>query len=167
MGKYAANTEVSEEKSRAEIEGILRRYGAQAFSYGWEEDRALIAFRAHSRHVRFEIAMPKGDEEVFWKYKDRYGYERTRSETAALNEYYQARRQRWRALALVVKAKLEAVDSGISEFEEEFLAHIVLPDGSTVGSRIRPHIERAYVDGKMPLLLLAPGKETAEGEEPA
>ena len=33
MGKYAENTEVSQEKSRAEIETTLRRYGAEAFSY--------------------------------------------------------------------------------------------------------------------------------------
>jgi len=40
-------------------------------------------------------------------------------------------------------------------FEEEFLAHIVLPDGTTVGQQIRPHIEKAYIDGKMPRLLLS------------
>lgn len=53
MAKYAATTEVSEEKSRMEIETILRRYGANAFSYGWEEHKAVIAFRAHERQVRY------------------------------------------------------------------------------------------------------------------
>jgi hypothetical protein len=33
---YAANTTVAPEKSRAEIERTLRRYGADAFSYGYE-----------------------------------------------------------------------------------------------------------------------------------
>ena len=154
MGKYAANTEVSEEKSRGEIEATLRRYGADAFSYGWEENRALIAFRANNRHIRFEISMPDRSDEQFTKYKSR-GYWYDRTEASAYNEWQKARKQRWRALALVVKAKLEAVDSGISEFEEEFLAHIVLPDGTTVGQQIRPHIEKAYIDGKMPRLLLS------------
>lgn len=40
-------------------------------------------------------------------------------------EWEQACRQAWRALALVIKAKLEAVDAGIVTFEEEFMAQIV------------------------------------------
>lgn len=60
------------------------------------------------------------------------GGRRRRSAEQMLAEYEKATRQRWRALALVIKAKLEAVASGITEFEQEFLAHIVLPDGRTV-----------------------------------
>ena len=41
-------------------------------------------------------------------------------------------RQRWRALNLAIKAKLEAVESGIVTFDQEFLAHIVGPSGQTV-----------------------------------
>jgi len=41
-------------------------------------------------------------------------------------------RQRWRALSLVVKAKLEAVETGIASFEEEFYAYTLLPSGRTV-----------------------------------
>ncbi|MCF7821873.1 MAG: hypothetical protein K9M17_05480 [Mariprofundaceae bacterium] len=59
-------------------------------------------------------------------------------------------RQAWRALNLVVKAKLEAVESGITTFEDEFLAHIMLPDGSTVGHLMRPQLEAAYDSGSMP-----------------
>jgi hypothetical protein len=162
MGKYAANTEVSQEKSRAEIETTLRRYGADAFSYGWEEERAMIAFRADNRHVKFVISMPDRNDPQFKTYKRGYStYNRTPE--AAYTQWEQACRQRWRALALVVKAKLEAVDAGISEFEEEFLAYIVLPDGSTVASQIRPHIEQAYMSGKMPKLLLGPA--TIGGDE--
>jgi hypothetical protein len=32
----------------------------------------------------------------------------------------------------VIKTKLEAVESGITEFEAEFYAHTVLPGGQTV-----------------------------------
>jgi hypothetical protein len=153
MGTYAANTEVSQEKSRAEIETTLRRYGADAFSYGWEEGRAVIAFRASKRQVRFEITMPERDDKAFTEYTQR-GKLWAREPSTAQNLWEKACRQRWRALALVVKAKLEAVDAGISEFEEEFLAHIVLPDGSLVGKHIKPHLEKAYADGKMPRLML-------------
>ena len=54
---------------------------------------------------------------------------------------------------MVIKAKLEAVESGISIFEEEFLAHLVLPDGKTVGQFMLPQVEAAYETGKMPKLL--------------
>jgi hypothetical protein len=62
-------------------------------------------------------------------------------------------RQRWRALALVIKAKLEAVEAGITIFEEEFLAHIVLPDGRTAGEYMVPQIEESYRTKQMPPLL--------------
>lgn len=153
MPKYAANTEVSQEKSRAEIEATLTRYGADAFSYGWESNKAVIAFRANDRHIKFVIQMPDPESAEFTEYESRgFTYERTAA--AALKLWEQAKRQRWRALALVVKAKLEAVEAGISEFDDEFMAHIVLPNGSTVGQTIKPHINKAYIDGKMPRFLL-------------
>lgn len=55
----------------------------------------------------------------------------------------QACRQKWRALNIVVKAKLEAVESGIAMFEE-FLAYIVLPNGLTVKDVVVPEIKKAY-----------------------
>lgn len=56
-------------------------------------------------------------------------------------------------LALVIKAKLEAVAAGITSFEDEFLAHIMLPSGGTVGEWARPQLEVAYSTGAMPALL--------------
>ncbi|MBI2798928.1 MAG: hypothetical protein HYX63_01375 [Gammaproteobacteria bacterium] len=69
----------------------------------------------------------------------------------------QAVRQRWRALNLVIKAKLEAVESGISVFEEEFLAHIVMPNNQRVGQWMLPQIAAAYSSGKMSPMLPVPG----------
>lgn len=45
------------------------------------------------------------------------------------------------------KAKLEAVESGISVFEDEFMANIVLPGGRTVSDEVRPKIAIAYSTG--------------------
>ncbi len=56
-------------------------------------------------------------------------------------------------LALVIKAKLEAVETGITMFDEEFLAHIVLPNGNTVGQFMLPQVESTYNSGAMPPLL--------------
>lgn len=57
------------------------------------------------------------------------------------------------ALALVIKAKLEAIESDISTFDDEFLAHIVMPDGKTVGEITREKVALAYSSGTMQPLL--------------
>ena len=57
----------------------------------------------------------------------------------------------------MVKAKLEAVEAGISIFEREFFSDIVLPDGRTVGEYVLPQVEESYRSGLMPPLLPAIG----------
>lgn len=153
-GRYASTTSVPSERSRNEIESTLSRYGASAFMYGWDPNQAIIQFSAEGRHIRFVLPLP--DRADFQRTPER-GLQRTAAQVEAA--YEQAVRQRWRALLLIVKAKLEAVESGITEFEDEFLAHIVLPSGETAGVWLRPQIAEAYLTGAMPagLLALPPG----------
>jgi hypothetical protein len=40
-------------------------------------------------------------------------------------------------LLLANKAKLSSVEDGIETFEDAFLAHIVMPDGTTVSQHVR------------------------------
>lgn len=147
MPRYAEDTAVSSDRSRAEIERILRRYGATAFAYGWEDQTAHVAFKIDGRQVRFRVPLP--DRADF----RRSPTGRTRTQTAADEAYEKAVRQRWRALALVIKAKLEAVEAGITTVEDEFLSSIALPDGRTVGEWVRPQLAVAYGKGDMPALL--------------
>lgn len=149
---FAEKTTVTSEKSRAEIERTLSRYGASSFMYGWNADSAQIAFDMHGRRIRFCLPMPDKTSSEFTKTPTG----KPRAAKAAEDAYEQAVRQRWRALNLVIKAKLEAVEAGITEFEEEFLAHIQLPNGVTVGQFMLPQIETAYLTGSMPPLLPAP-----------
>lgn len=156
MTRYAANTEVSADRSKAEIERILTRYGASQFVYGWAGELVMIAFKAQGRFIRFNLPMPsKSDFE-----KTDTGRVRKSQETIN-TAWEQASRQRWRALALVIKAKLEAVESGIATFENEFLAYTVLPDGQTVSAWIEPQVALAYESGRMPKMLpgLPPPRE--------
>ena len=148
MSRYAENTQVSSDRSRAEIERTLSRYGATSFMYGWQESHALVAFEVRERRIRFLLPMP--DRADFRFTPSRRTLRSTQQRDA---EYERAIRQRWRALALVIKAKLEAVEAGVAEFEEEFLAHIMLPDGTTVGQSAIPAIAHAYQTGKMQPLL--------------
>ena len=152
---YAENTSVPADKSRAEIERTLQRYGADQFMYGWDQASAAVGFRMEGRHVRFVLPLPDPKSDEFRKTPTG----KARSQSQAQAEWERATRQRWRALALVVKAKLEAVESGITTFEDEFMAHILLPDGSTVGEQMRPRIEQAYKSGKMPRLALTAGTD--------
>lgn len=145
MPEYAAKTTVSVEQSRAEIERTLARYGAESFAYGWDRSRAVVEFSAHDRRVRFVLPLPDRAAPDFTHHS-----RGQRSPAEAEKRWEQACRQRWRALNLVVKAKLEAVDAGISEFEDEFLANIVLPDNTTVSQWARPAIDRAYELGSPP-----------------
>uniref|UniRef100_A0A6M3L2P3 Uncharacterized protein n=1 Tax=viral metagenome TaxID=1070528 RepID=A0A6M3L2P3_9ZZZZ len=158
MSRYAQNTSVPVERSRAEIESILQRYGASQFVSGWSmegEPKATIQFRLGTRVIRFLLPLPDPKSEEFTRTPARRN---RRSPAEAQAAWEQACRQRWRALALAIKAKLEAVEAGISEFESEFLAHIVDPKiGRTVGEVIRPQLAASYEalgrDKRQPLLL--------------
>lgn len=155
--KYAAKTEVPESRSRNEIEQTLTRFGATAFAYGWSADRARaqVMFEMGGRRMRFEITLPDRSSREF----THDGRNRRRTEAGMRAAYDQEVRRLWRSLLLVIKAKLEAVATGIVSLEEEFLAHVVLPDNSTVGQWVEPQIARVYGRGDMPALL--PGSNDA------
>lgn len=162
MTRYAATTDVSSDKSRAEIERTLSRYGADQFFYGWQDTSATIGFRMHNRRVQFIVPLPDRNADEFRLTPSRK-WERGMIEQD--RAYEQAVRQKWRALSLVVKAKLEAVESGITTFEEEFLAHMVLPNGQSVGDFMIPQVEAAYLTGKMPPMLpMLEGGKVSKGD---
>lgn len=150
MTRYAQATTVSSEKSRAEIEATLRRYGATSFMYGSTPKHAVIAFEAFNRRVKFELPLPNQMDAQFVMTP---GGRKTRTPAQAVAAWEQACRQKWRALALCIKAKLEAVESGITTFEAEFLAHIVLPNGRTVHDEVSPAVAVSYESGKVTPLL--------------
>jgi len=84
--------------------------------FGFTARKAMIGFALNDRAIRFELELPEGND--------------------------QAIRQRWRALLLAIKSKLESVDCGIETFEEAFLAHIVMPGtGETMGAHLIPQLE--------------------------
>lgn len=159
MSQYAKNTSVSSEISRLEIEKILIRYGADNFAYATSAGQALIGFTMCNRQVKFSLPLPRKEEFS----KTPTG--RERSENSQYEAWEQACRQRWRALKLVIQAKLEAVECGISVFEDEFMSNIVLPGGMTVGDFMKPQIKEAYQIGKPPSLLPALSGAAMNGKE--
>lgn len=145
--RYAENTDVSSAISRIEIEKTVVKYGAESFASASVNGKAMIGFVMHGRQVRFILPLPKREEFRLTETG------RNRTEKSQQDAWEQACRQRWRALLLVIKAKLEATECGISTFELEFMANIVLPDNRTVGDFMLPQISAAYRSGKMPAML--------------
>lgn len=147
--RYAEATKVSTDRSVAEIQKLLRRFGATAFTYGWDESSAALMFEMADRRILFRLPMPNPRDREYTHTPTG----KSRAPGAAEQAYEQSVRQRWRALALVIKAKLEAVSAGITTLEQEFLAHIQMPDGRTVGEHTAPAIAAAYESGEMPRML--------------
>lgn len=133
---YAEKTQVPVSRTRAEIEQLLER--AQAKQYGTAVDydllTARVQFKLHDRIVRFTVALPD------------------RQKLGPLR-FERAERQRWRALLLVLKAKLESVESQIETFEQAFLSQVVMPNDKTVAEIIAPQIAEGYKTGRMPKAL--------------
>lgn len=147
MAQYASKTSVSPEKTLGEIQAALKKYGASKFGYFSEEIKTVLAFEMLNRRIRFNLPLPLRKE------FDTYKNGRWPSDKQITERHDQAIRQRWRALLLAIKAKLESVESGIETFEEAFMAHIVLPGGQTMGEWATPQIAYAYSENKMPPLL--------------
>jgi len=147
MGQYASNTTVSPEKTQGDIRETLRRYGAGRFGIMEETGRAHVMFEFEKLMIQLTVTLPKREE----FFQTDAG--RSRKASVANEAYNQAVRQRWRALLLAIKAKLEAVECGISTIEKEFLAFVMLPDGVSLGDHLIPEIKKIAGTGKMPKLL--------------
>ena len=153
--RYAAETSVSTDASISEIRALVRRYGATEFGHMESEMRAQIVFTMNARRIMFRLEMPDRAGQEFWQTNHAKPQKRTLE--AATLAWEQSCRSLYRALALIVKAKLEAVAIGIVEFESEFLGNIVMPGtGITVGEAIKPQLALSYKTGSIPPLLEGP-----------
>lgn len=132
---YAQRTQVPVDKTRLEIERLVRKYGATGFSSSWLEGRspttgglyARVEFICHDRHIRLTVNVPPNETQA---------------------------RGKWRVLLLMVKAKLVAVDAKVVTFEEAFFADIVMPEtNKTVYEMAREPVRLSYEKRKdQPLL---------------
>lgn len=90
--KFAVDTKVPINQTRAEIEQVLSRFGATSFAFAVQEKGATVMFECSGRRIRFDLPLPKAD---------------TQSRTDRQH------REKWRALFLSIKAKLVSVDTEI------------------------------------------------------
>jgi hypothetical protein len=149
---FAEGTDVPVERSRAELETLLHKHGATSIGMLRDNDGVLVVFEMKGRRVKQTIVNPDPKDHLVTE-----GIERRRSPEQVQAAVDNELKRRWRALLLIVKAKLELIASGGSTFEVEFLAHTMLPNGQTVGEVMIPRIAKSYADGTMPPLRLGSG----------
>lgn len=139
------------DRSIAEIRTTVRRYGASEFAHMESDTQAAITFTMRGRRILFRLTMPDRKDRAFTHTPAR---RQARSPAQAEPAWEQACRSHWRALALVIKAKLEAVEIGIVVFEDEFLANTVPPGASvTFGEAVRESMAIAHREGSLTPLL--------------
>ena len=160
---YAAGTSVAAEKTKAEIDTLLSKHGAsqRAVMADDSNGRAVIAFVINDRHYRLDVPMPKPGElpdpkKRSWEQKVDMprGWDSWLTERRlqwVKHELDQRARERWRAVLMMLKAKLELVRIGVSTVEREFLADMVVGK-RTVGQMVEEQIDQVLA-GHTPRLL--------------
>jgi hypothetical protein len=138
-----------------EIDAVLSKHGASSVAILNDDDKGIAAIAFTMRGARFRIELPlparadavpaEGKETLQWKRADSIGRARLLDERLA-----QLRRERWRALLLLIKSKLEIVRLGLFSLEHEFLASMVLPNGSVVHEALGEAIRRGLGSGDGP-----------------
>lgn len=129
--RYAEGTDVTVSKSREELERLLERHGAAQIQVTRDANtkRAVVIFKLQDRCIRLEVKVSAADvplaSQSIWK-----------NEAAKFPQGWPG----W---------------STESTIEREFLADIMLPDGSTVHESLAQKLAQSYTDGSMPPLLLS------------
>lgn len=133
MGRYAENTTVPVERSRAEMIATLGRFGVKKFGWDMQDDADVLFFEINGRGYRMLIVRPLA--------KDLNIGPRTDVKTALEKEW----QRRWRANAMMLKMRLEFAESGDSTAEHELLPYLLMQGGKET-------LAEAVLGGHLPLL---------------
>lgn len=135
MPTYAKSTTVSVAKTKVQIQSLFEKWGIEEFFFGSSPRGEGVGFKYSERLYKHNVPQPNRGNMT-----DR--------------QYEQALRQRWRIFYMSLKMKLEEIDSEGMTFEDQFLAMMCLPDGSTVADfmRLDENIARLSA-AEMPKLL--------------
>ena len=138
MAKYAKTTSVPVKRSRQSIQDLFEDYGIDEFFFAKSPRGEGIGFCYEQRTYKHNVSTPERTE----KMTDR--------------QFEQALRQRWRILFMSLKMKLEQIMDGGISFEDQFLAQMCLPDGSTVAEFMElPQNSALLEKTQMPKMLTA------------
>ena len=138
MRRYAEGTTVSVNASQGEIAGILMAHGVKKQGWMSSPDGDELMFELGGHSFRFQIFKPTMTE-------IRVLYPNARDERAKLDGEW---RRRWRANVLLLKAKLEFIDSGDTTLERELLPYMLTASGQTVGDLVTAGKLQMFESGK-------------------
>lgn len=145
---YARGTAVEVSASQQEIARTLARYKVDTYTFGQRPGAAGVSFTIKDLPVRMEVPIPARPTQ------QRVMNHETGRTVLAEPRWEQNVRECWRALLLLIKANLEAVERGIVTPERAFMAYLVLPGGQDLGDAVLPTYRQALV-GAGPLALQA------------
>lgn len=140
---YAETTSVAVERSISEIVTLVKRAGASQIGQMDDDAFYAIQFTLGDRMIRFRLPWPALDT-----VPTHNGRNQALTRQQRQDRLEQVKRSKARALLLVIKAKLESVESGIETLEQAFLANVVLHGGQTVYDRIAEPIALEYQTGR-------------------
>lgn len=132
--RFAQDTSVPVGRSQDEVKQRLRAAGSAQIAVYEEAEKSAVVFTVEGRMYRITVPIIAGAKDA-----------------------KQEERRAWRLMLLLLKAKLEAVREGATTIEREFLADMLLPDGSTVHERAKAELAIAYQGGSMPEHLMLQG----------
>lgn len=153
---YASNTKITPDETMIGIRELLKRYECRKITTIEDEDYFGIAFMRGNRSIRFVVPMPSKDD--MRAHKTHGNQNRIYDDGFSPEKYEQLVRERWRSAYLVIKGKLEAVESGIESFDSAFMGQLVLPSGQTMVQVVTPYLDTEYAEGNMPQFLLESGQ---------
>jgi hypothetical protein len=139
--RYAEGTKVTVESSRGEITGILAKHGVQKMGWMASPDGDELLFELGGGSFRFRMVKPTAES---MRERDGKTYANPQNidwDAKATQEW----RRVWRANVLLLKAKLEFIESGDTTLDRELMAYRVLKDGRT--------LEDAIAAGGLPMLV--------------
>jgi hypothetical protein len=145
--KFAEDTVVSPERSLIETKALIKKYGGSNIRHAETDQETIIAFEMHQRLIRFNLPYPAITDFS----KNINGERRTLAQAEVARD--KEIKRLWRTLVATIKAKLIASESGITSFEQEFLAYTVTETGETVGEVMLPQLRNIYASGEMPPML--------------
>lgn len=168
----SSDTSVAPEKSRMEIEQMLRRYGAVGFSFShnMETGQSLVDFvvpdSPKKNAPRIPVRIPINTFDVFDSlygqptiWRDVQYVPRSRPYTHDPKKIAQAERVAWRNLVLWIDAALSAATIGLRTIAETFAGDRLVTDDAGNTMRVSDLLQQA--DGALPrggrLLLLGSG----------
>ena len=135
MARYAKSTTVPIARSKQNIDELLVSYGIEESFSGRSPRGDGIGWKHKSKVYKMSVPVPSKDDKTD-------------------KQYEQEMRQRWRILYMSMKMKFEEIDAGVISFEDQFLAQMSLPDGSTVADFMKlPENLKRIERTEMPKLL--------------